>query len=114
MIFISQIHLSMVISCTSLSLNSVLPYQNVEQMDSTDVYSVKLVSRLILSFKNSILYVRKNIRFQISFMKKLKTVLETLNISLNKSFGWVQPPTILLPISMRVYVEFQNCYYQNT
>ena len=114
MIFISQIHLSMVISCTSLSLNSVLPYQNVEQMDSTDVYSVKLVSRLILSFKNSILYVRKNIRFQISFMEKLKTVLETLNISLNKSFGWVQPPTILLPISMRVYVEFQNCYYQNT
>ena len=114
MIFVSQIHLSMVISCTSLSLNSVLPYQNVEQMDSTDVYSVKLVSRLILSFKNSILYVRKNIRFQISFMKKLKTVLETLNISLNKSFGWVQPPTILLPISMRVYVEFQNCYYQNT
>lgn len=114
MIFISQIHLSVVISCTSLSLNSVLPYQNVEQMDSTDVYSVKLVSRLILSFKNSILYVRKNIRFQISFMKKLKTVLETLNISLNKSFGWVQPPTILLPISMRVYVEFQNCYYQNT
>lgn len=114
MIFISQIHLSMVISCTSLSLNSVLPYQNVEQMDSTDVYSVKLVSRLILSFKNSILYVRKNIRFQISFMKKLKTVLETLNISLNKSFGWVQPPRILLPISMRVYVEFQNCYYQNT
>ena len=114
MIFISQIHLSMVISCTSLSLNSVLPYQNVEQVDSTDVYSVKLVSRLILSFKNSILYVRKNIRFQISFMKKLKTVLETLNISLNKSFGWVQPPTILLPISMRVYVEFQNCYYQNT
>ena len=114
MIFISQIHLSMVISCTSLSLNSVLPYQNVEQMDSTDVYSVKLVSRLILSFKNSILYVRKNIRFQISFMKKLKTVLETLNISLNKSFGWVQPSTILLPISMRVYVEFQNCYYQNT
>ena len=114
MIFISQIHLSMVISCTSLSLNSVLPYQNVEQMDSTDVYSVKLVSRLILSFKNSILYVRKNIRFQISFMKKLKTVLETLYISLNKSFGWVQPPTILLPISMRVYVEFQNCYYQNT
>lgn len=114
MIFISQIHLSMIISCTSLSLNSVLPYQNVEQMDSTDVYSVKLVSRLILSFKNSILYVRKNIRFQISFMKKLKTVLETLNISLNKSFGWVQPPTILLPISMRVYVEFQNCYYQNT
>ena len=114
MIFISQIHLSMVISCTSLSLNSVLPYQNVEQMDSTDVYSVKLVSRLILPFKNSILHVRKNIRFQISFMKKLKTVLETLNISLNKSFGWVQPPTILLPISMRVYVEFQNCYYQNT
>ena len=114
MIFISQIHLSVVISCTSLSLNSVLPYQNVEQMDSTDVYSVKLVSRLILSFKNSILYVRKNIRFQISFMKKLNTVLETLNISLNKSFGWVQPPTILLPISMRVYVEFQNCYYQNT
>ena len=114
MIFISQIHLSMVISCTSLSLNSVLPYQNVEQMDSTDVYSVKLVSRLILSFKNSILYVRKNIRFQISFMKKLKTVLETLNILLNKSFGWVQPPTIPLPISMRVYVEFQNCYYQNT
>lgn len=114
MIFISQIHLSMVISCTSLSLNSVLPYQNVEQMDSTDVYSVKLVSRLILPFKNSILHVRKNIRFQISFMKKLKTVLETLNILLNKSFGWVQPPTIPLPISMRVYVEFQNCYYQNT
>ena len=77
----------MVISCTSLSLNSVLPYQNVEQMDSTDVYSVKLVSRLILSFKNSILHVRKNIRFQISFMKKLKAVLETLNISLISRLG---------------------------
>lgn len=87
MIFISQIHLSMVISCTSLSLNSVLPYQNVEQMDNTDVYSVKLVSGLILSFKNSILHVRKNIKFQISFMKKLKAVLETLNISLISRLG---------------------------
>ena len=95
MIFISQIHLSMVISYTSLSLNSVLPYQNVEQMDSTDVYSVKLVSRLILSFKNSILYVRKNIKFQISFMKKLKTVLETLNTSLISRLGEYNPQQFL-------------------
>ena len=95
MIFISQIHLSMVISCTSLSLNSVLPYQNVEQMDNTDVYSVKLVSGLILSFKNSILHVRKNIKFQISFMKKLKTVLETLNISLISRLGEYNPQQFL-------------------
>ena len=107
----------------------LLPYQEVEQMESIDFYSVELVSGLILSFKNSILHMRRNTRFQIwasqnvckkilvtaiSFMRKPKTVLETLKMSLNKSFGGVQPSTILLPMSIQVYVAFQNCYYQET
>ena len=43
----------------------LLPYQEVEQMESINFFLVKLINSLRLSLKNSNLHMRRNIRFQI-------------------------------------------------